>query len=207
MATLRLYGFPLSNYYNIIKAALLEAGVEFEDVRTMPSQKDGYLTMSPMGKVPVLEVDGTALTETSAMVDYVAEHLGGSLYPEQALARAQVRELMKYVEVYIDLAARPCFGEAFFGGTVSDEVKATAQANLKKGVAALNRRARFTPYIAGSAVSYADFAAYFSVPLAEGVAQKLFGWSLVADIPGFAGMVEKMRERDSIKAIEASRGG
>ena len=207
MPTLKLHGLPLSNYYNIVEAALLEAGVAFEDVGTAPSQQDEYLAISPMGKIPALEVDDTALTETSAMVDYVAEHLGGSLYPEHPLARAQVRELMKYIEVYIDLAARPCFSEAFFGGTVSEEVKATAKANLTKGVAALNRRARFTPYIAGTAVTYADLAAYFSIPLADRAAQKVFGWSLVADIPGFAGMVEKMRERDSIKAIEESRGG
>ena len=204
---LKLHGFPVSNYYNIAKAAILEAGAEFEDVRTMPSQQAEYLAMSPMGKVPALEVDGVALTETSAIVDYVADHLGGGLYPADALGRAQVRELMKIIELYIDLAARPCFREAFFGGSVSDEVKETAEANLRKGVAALNRRAAFAPYIAGANVSYADFAAYFSVPLADGVAQKLFGWTLADDIGGFAGMAAKLRERSSIQAIEASRSG
>ncbi len=202
---LKLHGFPVSNYYNIAKAALLEAGAEFEDVRTMPSQDEAYLAVSPLGKVPALEVDGAALTESSAIVDYVAEHLGGSLYPADALGRAQVRELMKYIELYLDLAARPCLREAFFGGTVSDEVKETAKANLKQGVAALNRRARFAPYIAGEQPTYADLAAYFSVPLADGVAKKLFGWALADDIPGYAGMVAKLKERDSIKAIEASR--
>lgn len=204
---LKLHGFPVSNYFNIAKAALLEAGTEFEEVRTMPSQKEAYLAVSPMGKVPALEVDGQALTESSAIIDYVAEKLGGSLYPADALRRAQVRELLKYIELYIDLAARPCLREAFFGGTVSDEVKETAKANLEQGVAALNRRAQFSPYIAGAEASYADFAAYFSVPLADGVAQKLFGWALADDIPGYAGMVAKLRERDSIKAIEASRAG
>lgn len=204
---LKLHGFPVSNYFNIAKAALLEAGAEFEEVRTMPSQKEAYLAVSPMGKVPALEVDGKALTESSAIIDYVAEKLGGSLYPADALRRAQVRELLKYIELYIDLAARPCLREAFFGGTVSDEVKETAKANLEQGVAALNRRAQFSPYIAGDEASYADFAAYFSVPLADGVAQKLFGWALADDIPGYAGMVAKLRERDSIKAIEASRAG
>ena len=115
---IKLYGFPISNYYNIAKAALLEAGAEFEDVRTVPSQKDDYLAISPMGKVPAMEVDGACLTEASVMVDYVAENLGGSLYPADPVAKAQVRELMRYVDLYIDLAARPCFGEALFGGTV-----------------------------------------------------------------------------------------
>ena len=204
---LKLYGFPVSNYYNIAKAALLEAGAEFEDVYTTPSQKEDYLAISPMGKVPAMEADGVFLTEASAMVDYVADHLGGALYPADPLGRAQVRELMKYIELYIDLAARPCFAEAFFGGKVSDDVKAKSREDLRKGVAALNRRAKFAPYIAGAEPSYADFAAYCSIPLAHGVAEKLFGWNLMADIPGLAGMMAMLGERDSVKAIAASQKG
>lgn len=204
---LKLYGFPVSNCYNIAKAALLEAGAEFEDVYATPSQKEDYLAISPMGKVPAMEVDGVFLTEASAMVDYVAEHLGGALYPAHPLGRAQVRELMKYIELYIDLAARPCFGEAFFGGKVSDDVKAKSREDLRKGVAALNRRAKFAPYIAGAEPSYADFAAHCSIPLAHGVAEKLFGWNLMADIPGLAGMMAMLGERDSIKAIAAAQKG
>ena len=29
---LKLYGFPLSNYYNMVKIALIEKGVDFEEV-------------------------------------------------------------------------------------------------------------------------------------------------------------------------------
>lgn len=204
---IRLYGFPVSNYYNIAKAALLEAGVEFEDVRTIPSQKDDYLAISPMGKVPAMEVNGTVLTEASVIVDYVAEHLGGNLYPDDPVARAQVRELMRYVDLYIDLAARPCFGEALFGGTVADAIKEKSKADLKRGVAALKRRVRFAPYIAGGEPSYADFVAYFSIPLANTVATRLFDWDFMADWPELAAMMEKLGERDSVAAIEASRQG
>ena len=204
---IKLYGFPVSNYYNIAKAALLEAGAEFEDVRTIPSQTDEYLAVSPMGKVPAMEVDGAVFTEASVMVDYVAEHLGGSLYPADPLARAQVRELMRYVDLYIDLAARPCFREALFGGTVADAIKEKSKADLEQGVAALKRRARFAPYIAGAEPSYADFAAYFSIPLANMVAKRLFDWDFMADWPELTAMMEKLGERESVATIEASRQG
>ena len=204
---IKLYGFPVSNYYNIAKAALLEAGVEFEDIRTIPSQEDDYLAVSPMGKVPAMEVDGTVFTEASVMVDYVAEHLGGSLYPDDPVARAQVRELMRYVDLYIDLAARPCFREALFGGTVADAIKEKSKADLEQGVAALKRRARFAPYIAGAEPSYADFAAYFSIPLANMVAKRLFDWDFMADWPELTAMMEKLAERQSVATIEASRQG
>ena len=204
---IKLYGFPVSNYYNIARAALLEAGVEFEDIRTIPSQHDDYLAISPMGKVPAMEVDGTVLTETSVMVDYVAEHLGGSLYPADPLARARVRELMRYIDLYIDLAARPCFGEALFGGTVADAIKEKSKADLEQGVRALKRRARFAPYIAGSEPSYADFVAYFSIPLANLVATRLFDWDFMADWAELATMMAKLGARESVAAIEASRAG
>ncbi|HYR24827.1 MAG TPA: glutathione S-transferase N-terminal domain-containing protein, partial [Aquabacterium sp.] len=32
---LKLYGFPLSNYYNKVKMVLLEKGLPFEEVRAM----------------------------------------------------------------------------------------------------------------------------------------------------------------------------
>ena len=202
---IKLYGFPVSNYYNIAKAALLEAGADFEDVRTVPSQKDDYLAISPMGKVPAMEVDGTFLTEASVMVDYVAERLGGSLYPADPVAKAQVRELMRYVDLYIDLAARPCFGEALFGGTVADAIKEKSKGDLEQGVAALKQRARFAPYIAGAEVSYADFAAYFSIPLANLVSTRLFDWNFMAEWPELTAMMGKLSERESIATIEASR--
>ncbi|MEE9254525.1 MAG: glutathione S-transferase N-terminal domain-containing protein, partial [Pseudomonadales bacterium] len=54
---LKLHGFPISNYFNMAKIALLEKGIEFEEVTTRPSQEDEYLDRSPMGKVPCLETD------------------------------------------------------------------------------------------------------------------------------------------------------
>ncbi|MDZ7683925.1 MAG: hypothetical protein U5O39_01765 [Gammaproteobacteria bacterium] len=40
---------------------------------------------------------------------------------------------MKEIELYIELPARTCFQEAFFGGEVSDETKEKAKADLEKG--------------------------------------------------------------------------
>ncbi|MDZ7683926.1 MAG: glutathione S-transferase N-terminal domain-containing protein [Gammaproteobacteria bacterium] len=54
---IKLYGFPISNYFNIVKIALIEKGVDFEFVDTRPSQDDDYLAKSPMGKVPCIETE------------------------------------------------------------------------------------------------------------------------------------------------------
>ncbi len=51
---LRLCGFHLSNYHNKVRLALLEKGIPFqEDTNVHPSQRDEYLAVSPMGKVPI----------------------------------------------------------------------------------------------------------------------------------------------------------
>jgi len=51
LSMIKLYGFPISNYYNMVKMALLEKGMEFEEVIVKPSQEDIFLVKSPMGKV------------------------------------------------------------------------------------------------------------------------------------------------------------
>jgi glutathione S-transferase len=93
---LKLYGAPLSNYYNMVKTALIEKGVDFEAVLTPPSQEAAFLAQSPMGKIPCIETDKGYLAESSAILDYLEE-----TYPEPALLpadpyeRAKVRELVQ----------------------------------------------------------------------------------------------------------------
>jgi hypothetical protein len=44
---LKLYGFPSSNYVNMVQLALLEKGVPFEFVLTYPSQTPEFFAKSP----------------------------------------------------------------------------------------------------------------------------------------------------------------
>ena len=69
---LTLCGFPLSNYYNKVKFALLEKGVDFteEDVRT--GRKDeAVLAASPLGKIPFIRTEHGTLCESEAIMAYV----------------------------------------------------------------------------------------------------------------------------------------
>ncbi len=47
---IRLYGLKLSNYYSLTKALLIEKGIEFEEVKTPPSQKEDFLQKKPHGQ-------------------------------------------------------------------------------------------------------------------------------------------------------------
>ena len=49
---LKLHGFPVSNYANMVQLALLEKGMAFEYVMAVPDQSPAFLARSPRGKVP-----------------------------------------------------------------------------------------------------------------------------------------------------------
>ena len=57
---IKLYGLRMSNYYSLTKALLIEKALDFEEVKKAPSQKEDFLMLSPMGKMPAIEVDGFA---------------------------------------------------------------------------------------------------------------------------------------------------
>ncbi|MDB9918440.1 glutathione S-transferase, partial [Pseudomonadales bacterium] len=181
---LKLYGFTVSNYFNMVKMALLEKGIEFEFVDTKPTQEGDYLAKSPMGKVPCLETSEGFISETDVIFDYLEDlGQGQALMPASAYEKAKVRELIKQLELYIELPARTCFAEAFFGGTVSEETKDKARASLKKGVECIKRTGKFSPYIAGDTFTYADIMFMYSVSLAGACAKRVLGMDLLEDLP------------------------
>jgi glutathione S-transferase len=170
---LKLYGFPVSNYYNMVKLALLEKGFEFEEVIMRPSQESDYLAKSPMGKVPCLEAAEGFLSETNVILDFLEDISPGvPFYPENHFARAKVRELMKSIELYLELVARQLYRGVFFGETLSEELKNKVKPELEKGLTALKRLLVFSPYAAGDNLTYADLMLYYTANLA-GMAAKL----------------------------------
>src|SRR5688572_32888671 len=112
---LKLCGFYVSNYHNKIRLALLEKGVPFEeDASCKPSQKDEFLARTPMGKVPFLELDGgRRLAESEVIGEYLEEAFPQKpLLPKDPFERAKVRELLKVLELHVELVARRQIGRA-----------------------------------------------------------------------------------------------
>jgi len=194
---LKLHGFPASNYYNMVKMALLEKGVEYEDVRVFTGQTEEFLAKSAMGKVPCLETPHGFITETSVILEYIEDAVEGpSFFPTDPFERARARELLRYSEQYLELAARRCYGEAFFGtGPVSEEVKESVRPVLERGCRAIARIGRFSPYLAGDSITYADFVFQQSFPNAAAVAKIVLNWNLNDELPQAAALLKKINER------------
>jgi glutathione S-transferase len=207
---LKLYGFPASNYYNMVKMALMEKGAPYEEVRIYSGQKEEFLAKSAMGKVPCLETPDGFITETSVILEYIEDAVDGpSFYPADPFERARARELLKYSELYLELPARRCYGEAFFGtGPVSDEVKQNVRPILEKGCRALQRLGRFSPFLAGDKISYADFVFLHSFPNAAAVAKIVFDWNLIEELPQAVKLLEHLQQRPvAIKIADDAQKG
>ena len=72
---------------------LKKAGIEFEEViipLDVPGFKEKILSVSSAGTVPILEVDGTIVTESLAIAEWAAEQ-APSLWPTDSLLRAEAR--------------------------------------------------------------------------------------------------------------------
>jgi glutathione S-transferase len=203
---LKLHGFPVSNYVNMVEMALLEKGVPYEYVLAMPDQSPEWLAKSPRGKVPALETPQGYLNEASVILEYLEDtKQGRPLHPSDPYARALVRALMKEIELYIELPARSCFVEAFFGGKVPDAVKAMARENLLAGFATLKRHGKFSPYVAGETFTLADIVFMFSADHAVGVGAKLFGIDLLAEMPAAKALLQRLGELPHARGIAARK--
>jgi len=87
MPSLTLTYFDAPGRAESVRVALFIAGVPFEDRRLSFAEFAALKEQGafPLGSVPILSVDGLALTQTAAMLRYVARLGGGDLYPSDPL--------------------------------------------------------------------------------------------------------------------------
>ena len=203
---LKLCGFAVSNYFNKVKIALLEKGVPFEEELVYTGENDKLAGRSPMGKVPFIQTEAGSLCESQVICDYLDEaYPANPLYPADPFARAKVRELCTVIDMHIELQARTLYPEAFFGGTVTDTVKEKAKKDLAKGVRALTDLAKWSPFIAGDKLTYADCSAYVSLPLLSMASKKIYGEDLLAGIPQLREYLGMMKVRPHMVKVDADR--
>ena len=205
---LRLCGFHISNYFNKARIALLEKGVAHEiDAGRRPSQDEGFLALSPMGKVPFLELDGgVTISESQVICEYLEDaYPQKPLYPRDPLARAKVRELVTVLDLHVELVARRLYREAFFGGKVSDDAKQAVEKELGKGLRALARLAKFDPFIAGKDLTLADCSAFVHLPLVSLTTKIIYGRDFLEALPQVKPYLKMLGERPAFARVNEDR--
>jgi glutathione S-transferase len=203
-----LCGMCLSNYYNRAKLVLLEKGIPFEEefVRT-GSKDEAVLSCSPLGKVPFIRTGQGTLCESQAIVDYLeALRPEPRLLPADPWAAAKVRELTTFVDLHLELVARELYGKAFFGGDISEANAERVRKLLTRNIAAFQRLAKFSPYVAGDTFTQADCAAFVSLPLVGMASRIVLGEDLLAAAGvDWKSYVKLVGERPSAQRVNADR--
>jgi len=200
---LTLCGFAASNYYNKVKLALLEKGVAFEEELAWLGQTDK--AASPLGKVPYLKTDAGPLSESTVILEYIEDaYPARPLMPADAFQKAKVREIVRYLELHLELVARNLYGEAFFGGKVSDAAKEKTAEQLTKNVAAFSQLVKFSPFIAGDTFTLADCAAAVHLPLVSSATKIIYGRDCLADLP-VRDYLKRLGERPAVQTVNADR--
>jgi glutathione S-transferase len=206
---LKLCAFRISNYHNKVRVALLEKGVPFqEDPGCSPSQKEDFLARSPMGKVPFLELDdGRRLAESEVIAEFLEDaYPQKPLLPKDPFERAKVRELVRFMELHLELVARRLYGQVFFKrGPVSEETARAVQKELAKGVRAFKALAKFDPYLAGAELTLADCAAFVHLPLVTLTTKHAFGRDVLEEIPQVKPYLRMLGERPAFSKVNEDR--
>lgn len=201
---LKLHGFSVSNYTNMVKQCLLEKGIEFEQLNARPSQQSDFLAISPMGKVPCLETADGFLVETAVILDYLEDtHPEPPMYPVQALERARAKEIMHVTELYVELVARRHLAATFFGAERSEEAYVEVRPQVEKGLRALLQLADFGPFVMRSGFGNADIFVYYSIQAASQILKRVYDWDIMAENPGLAAHAAAMEERDLTRRVVA----
>jgi maleylpyruvate isomerase len=95
---MKLYGFFRSGTSHRLRIALNLKGLNYEqvavDLRKEAHLGDAYRAVNPQGLVPALDIGGTVLTQSPAIIEWLEErHPTPALLPAEPLDRARVRAL------------------------------------------------------------------------------------------------------------------
>ena len=199
---LRLHGRARSNYYNAVKAVMIEKGIEFEEVKEPVPPTSEFLSLSPMAKVPCLVTDSGPLTETTAILDYLED-----VYPEVPMRpgdpyqRAKFAEVNKSLELYVEWVARQGYG-VLRGEETSEAQAASVAAGLDQAVVAIPKLTSFDPWVYGDSFSYADIYGYFMLVYAR-MSAKIHAQMDLLDQLGATEWFAKIEARESMQRVLA----
>jgi glutathione S-transferase len=154
---MKLYGSLASPYVARVVLFARLKGITLEP--QMPEggiKSPDYLSKNPMGKMPVLEVNGMALPESEVICEFLEDlHPGTGGLPGNPVERAHARLVSRVHDVYVAPSVSILFRN-FNPATRDVNAVAHAKQSLETGVGYLEHFVKAAPFAAGSAPSLAD---------------------------------------------------
>jgi len=98
---MKLYMHPVSMTSRPVRLFAAESGISMDeqvvDLMTGEHYKEPYASLNPNRLVPMLEDGDLRLTESSAILKYLADKVGSAAYPKDLKQRAKVNEMMDWL--------------------------------------------------------------------------------------------------------------
>ena len=198
MPHFRLISFELCPYVQRCVVTLREKKIPHEvDYVELGDRPDWFVEMSPLGKVPVLEVtrdngEKVVLFESVVINEYLDEVTEGNMLPADPLERAHCRAWIEFGNALLS--------DAFTVTSVEDEAElAKILAKLGDKLDRLEREIKGGPFFLGAEVSLVDAAmtpALQRLTWANEIHPPL---ALFAARPKVAGLWRALAERESVQ--------
>ncbi len=188
-----------------VAVALHEAGLKFDpikvDFKAKAQTQPAYRQINPKGRVPTLETDDGILTETGAILDYIAVIApAASLMPQEPFEAAQLRAVMYYLAstAHVNHAHGPRASRWADSPAAQEDMRAKVPEAMAECCAYIEQHCLAGPFIMGDQITVAD--AYLFV-----VSTWLEGDGVdVTAYPRISAFRDAMEARPSVQAVRAA---
>ncbi|MEX0365172.1 MAG: glutathione S-transferase family protein [Ruegeria sp.] len=188
-----------------VAIALEEAGLDYDPVKldfaSGEQTKPAYAQINPKGRVPALAVEGGILTETGALLDYVAAKAPqAGLVPEDPVMAARMREVMYYLASTMHVNhAHKLRGPRWASKESSfRDMAAKVPETMTASCAYIERNGLRGPFVLGDRISLADCYLYVVCGWLDGDGVD------VSAFPKILAFREAMAARASVQAVKAA---
>ncbi|MBC3918398.1 glutathione S-transferase family protein [Undibacterium sp. CY18W] len=187
-----LISHQLCPYVQRAAITLTEKGLDFDRVDIdLANKPDWFLQVSPLGKTPVLLVDGQVIFESAVICEYLDETTPHRLHPQAALERAQHR-------AWIEFASATLNSIGGFYNAPDKQALNTKVTELKTKFAQLEKHPGDGPYFSGENFSLVD-AAFAPVFRYFEVFEQIADFGFFTDLPQIRAWRQALQARVSVQ--------
>ena len=155
----------------LIKVLLVaeELNLAYQYIALDPSKAEHktaeHLARHPLGKVPVLQLDGNYFIESNSICRFLAEKNNNQLYADGISKRAHINQWIDLMAQHLGRWMTVLFYEEqikakFFSGEPDQSQIDEALGFLEQQLPTLEQALQNNPFITGNAISIADFIAF-----------------------------------------------
>ena len=211
---MKLYYHPASTTSRPIVLFAAENKIALDlqviDLFTGEHYKPAFEAINPNHLVPVLEDGDFRLTESSAILKYLADSIDSPAYPKGLKERARVNEMMDWINTQLcrDLAYGCVYAQIFPGHKRPTEeaqraTVAWGQERAKHWMSVLDQKLLGSdkPFLCGAQITIADYYGASFVHLAEVVGSDLSAY------PNVSAWLGRMKKRPTWEKVYAAING